>query len=449
LNSHPSSIRFRAAVSAILIAVLTTAFAVAAKPAHSADVQVAASKVAKQLTNDGGWSFFGDPRAVAANGKIYTGWTTRTSLTTIQQIDEDTGKTNSVILGPRLGPLDDHNNPSLVVRPDGHIVAFYAPHSGRIQRGNKPSHLYYRVTIKAGDISKWTGIRSVPTNTAGSLGYTYPNPLKLSGNRIWVAWRGGNWFPTYSIMRGNRWQPARTLIYNPSKRGKPRPYAKYAEGKNGSILIGYNENNPAQTNTNMYFARLKPGKGFYRASGRLLVSGAGPLSARRGDIVQANSIYGRSWVMDVAEDSEGRPVVVYAVGNRGHEMAYFYARYQKGRWQRTRMVGMGYNNGPESPDAYGYYATAGAALDHKDPSKVYVSRAVGPTRQMVVETWSLQDKESANGGWTVARNSPADQNCFRPSGIHGGEAGTVIMMCGEYKNWYTFTTGIWLYRPAN
>lgn len=422
--------------------------AVGSSDARAAEVDIAASKVATQLTGDGGWSFFGDPRAVASDGKIYTGWTTRTSLTVIEQIDEKTGARKSIALGPRLGALDDHNNPSIVVRPDGHIVAFYSPHSGRIKRTSKPPQLYYRVSTRAGDITKWTGIRRVTTNTPGGLGFTYPNPLELSGNRIWVAWRGGNWFPTYSVLRNNRWQQARTLIYNPSTRGKPRPYAKYAKGRGGSILVAYNENNPAQTNTNQYFARIKPGKGFYRASGRLIKSGVGPLSARQGDIVQANSLYGRSWVMDVAEDSRGRPVVVYAVGNRGHEMSYFYARYQNGRWQRTRMVNMGYNNPIESPDSYGYYATAGASLDHADPSKVYLSRAVGAERRMVVETWSLQEKESVQGGWVLTRNSPLDQNCYRPSSVRGAAVGTVAMMCGVYNNWYKFTTGIWLYRPA-
>ncbi len=54
--------------------------------------------------------------------------------------------------------------------------------------------MYYRRTAAPEDVTAWEPERRVPTNTPGSFGYTYPNPVQLSaeGNRIWLFWRGGN-----------------------------------------------------------------------------------------------------------------------------------------------------------------------------------------------------------------------------------------------------------------
>lgn len=426
---------------ALVIVAIFASSAVAAGPI----TRIAPNQNFYTLTTSGGWSFFGDPRSVQVDGKIFTGWTTMTGRVKVSQFDPATGLTFAKTLGPRLSQGDDHENPSLLVKPDGRIMAFYSPHSGRIYPTNRKSKLYYRTTLRPADVSEWTRYKTIPTNTFdGHLGYTYPNPVPLAGKKIFLAWRGGDWLPAVATFNGRRWSRARGMIYTPHPR---RPYVKTAAGNNDSVLIGYNQDNPRQTRTNTYFMRYVPGLGYYKANGRRIARAGSRIAAQKGDVVAWNGQDGRTWVMDVAEDSNNNPVVLYAAGDRFSEMHYFLARYQAGSWTRTRIVGNGFDGKAKIPPSYHYYPSAGASLDHSDPNVVYLSRAVDANLAMRVETWRLKVPANLSSGWDVTRNSPLDMNCFRPVGVRYGRVGDVAMMCGAYYSWLNFPTGIYLARP--
>jgi len=437
--------RIRSATITLLLALL--AFPAASSAAGQNVTQIAAEQNIQQFTAGGGWSFFGDPRAVETGGKRFIGWTTRIGQVQVSEQDPKTGKIKIVTLGPRMEEGNDHQNPSLLVRPDGRITAFYSPHSGRLRPKKRKSQLYYRTTKKPADISKWSRVKTIPTNTFdGHLGYTYPNPVPLSRNRIFLTWRGGDWLPGMAVLSNNKWSKARGMIYSPHPR---RPYVKTAAGNKGTVLISYNQDNPRQTPTNTYFARYIPGKGYFKANGKKITGPRSRVASQKGDLVATNKPAGRNWVMDVAETRSGAPVVLYAAGNRFREMVYFIARYEAGRWVRTKIVGNGFNGKSLIPPQYGYYPSAGASLDHAKPSVVYISRAAGSDLNMRVETWSLKKSGNLRSGWNVTRNSPADMNCYRPVGIRGGATGEVAMMCGTYFSWLNFQTGIYLATPKS
>ena len=429
----------------VLLAIL--AFPAASGAAGQNLTHIAAEQDFQQFTAGGAWSYFGDPRAVETGGKRYIGWTTMIGQVQVSEQDMSTGKIKIVTLGPRMEQGDDHENPSLLVRSDGRITAFYSPHSGRLRPKKRKSQLYYRTTLKPADISAWTPVKTIPTNTFdGHLGYTYPNPVQLSNNRIFLTWRGGDWLPGMAVLSNNRWSKARGMIYSPHPR---RPYVKTAQGNNGTVLIGYNQDNPRQTPTNTYFARYIPGKGYFKANGTKIVGPSARIPSQRGDLVATYKPAGRNWVMDVAETKSGAPVVLYAAGDRFKEMVFFIARYEAGRWVRTKIVGGGFNGKDLIPPNFHYYPSAGASLDHSKPSVVYLSRAVGTELNMRVETWSLKDSGNLGSGWNVTRNSPTDMNCYRPVGVRGGKIGEVAMMCGAYYSWLNFQTGIYLATPKS
>src|SRR5215216_6982266 len=75
----------------------------------------------------GAWSWFGDPRAVSYGDSVYTGWVTGGG--DVQVARWRGGRPVQVRMIKHLG-RDDHNNPSLLVRGDGRITAFFSPHSG-------------------------------------------------------------------------------------------------------------------------------------------------------------------------------------------------------------------------------------------------------------------------------------------------------------------------------
>jgi hypothetical protein len=130
-------------------------------------------------------------------------------------------------------------------------------------------------------------------------------------------------------------------------------------------------------------------------------------------------------------------------------MVYYVARYERGRWVRTKIVGTGYNGKTLIPPNYHYYPSSGASLDHTKPSVVYISRATGTDLNMRVETWALKNSGNLASGWNVTRNSPTDMNCYRPVGVLGGATGDVAMMCGFYFSWLNFETGIYLATPKS
>ena len=77
----------------------------------------------------GSWSYFGDPRAISHDGHTFTGWISTAGNVWVARYTKG-GKLRKRVIFRGLG-RDDHNNPSLVFRPDGRIVVFFSPHSGR------------------------------------------------------------------------------------------------------------------------------------------------------------------------------------------------------------------------------------------------------------------------------------------------------------------------------
>ena len=82
---------------------------------------------------------------------------------------------------------DDHSDPSIMVEPDGRLTLFWSGHNG--------GHMYYRTTLKPGDISAWTAVRTLEQGIRGPDGFTYPNPVLLpaEANRLYLFWRGADW----------------------------------------------------------------------------------------------------------------------------------------------------------------------------------------------------------------------------------------------------------------
>src|SRR5512133_1223236 len=97
----------------------------------------------------GGWCWFGDPRAIAIGNDVYVGWITKEGNVEVGRIALDTGAMSQARLHETL-PTDDHSNPSITTMPDGRLVVFYSPHSGRLQRHTK---MWFRVSNKPGGVN--------------------------------------------------------------------------------------------------------------------------------------------------------------------------------------------------------------------------------------------------------------------------------------------------------
>jgi hypothetical protein len=385
----------------------------------------------RQVTSTGGaWSWFGDPRSVYyvnRHRRTYTGWVARDGSIQVASYDHDSGHQVITTLKARL-QVDDHDNPSILVRPDGRLMVFWSTHAG--------PKMWYRRSLRPEDVTAWEPERPLPTNTPGDEGYTYPNPVQLSGedNRIYLFWRGGNFNPSLSTSTdGNSWSPARTVISNPGQ----RPYVKYASNGRDTIAMAWTETHPRNMPTSIYFAAYRNGA-LHRADGSVISTMADlPIKPTQGEKVYSWKTDGRAWVHDVALDPAGHPVIVYATFPSDTDHRYRYARWDGKRWIDRELVraGRSMSVDPGEPNYSG-----GITLDHDDPSTVYLSRSVhGKFR---VEVWTTRD---GGATWSSrALTGPSAGNNYRPISPRGqrGDSMSVIWMHGTYPSFTDFHTGL-------
>jgi hypothetical protein len=409
-----------------VVAVLLAADAVAVTGAAALPLRK------REVNPSGAWSWFGDPRAVhhrGAHRRTYVGWVDARGNVQVASYDHDT-RVRAVATLKANFQIDDHNNPSLLVRPDGHLMAFWSAHIG--------GALYYRRTARPEDVTAWEPERRVGTNTAGPWGYTYPNPVQLSaeGHRIWLFWRGGNFNPTFSTSGdGLAWTPARTLVSVPGQ----RPYLKVASNGRDTIDFAFTQGHPRNVASAIYFARYRAGS-LRRASGAVIEPvGSLPIVPS-----QAERIYdparhhgAKAWVHDVASDSRGRPVVVYATFPAPGDHRYNYDRWDGQRWVHHEIARAG---GSMSADPTEPNYSGGITLDHEDPSVAYLARNVGGSFR--VELWRTRD---GGHSWTsrVVRSGSV-RGSYRPVSPRGqtGADANVVWMLGGYPSYSTFRTGV-------
>jgi hypothetical protein len=351
--------------------------------------------------------------------KLFTGWISSSGTVVVSEVNLSSGA--RVATSIRSGMIaDDHSNPSLHIRPDGHVVAFYAPHSGRRL---EPKFMAYQVSTAPRSAAAFGPEKLITTNAPGTLGWTYPNIL-FADDRTWLFWRGGSWQPTYSTTRDyENWSRARTLLHGPSGH---RPYAKY-EARGAAVSMAFSEAHPGSRDTAVYFARLKRGW-LRRANGRRVARLGSDPSFRRFEAIYRRSSPGRAWVHDVAMDVKGRPVVLYAVILSALDHRYRYAAWDGKRWRDRQLS----RAGPGLPGNATY--SAGAALDHSDPSIAYLSRFTDHGRYEL-ERWEYHEdwrRESITG--------VSSQDNLRPVVPRGvGPPGAVLWLHGNYAAYRNFS----------
>jgi len=408
-------VRLGAAAAAVIVAL------VAAAPAGAAERPI----------GDGAWSWFGDPRAITHDGRTYVGWVDQEGDVKVSSYDHGTGDRVTAVLQARLNQ-DDHANPSLQVRPDGRLVVYYSAHVG-------PS-MSYRVSTEPEDVTAWGAPQTIPTNSPGLRGYTYPNPVRLeSEDRTYLFWRGGNYNPTVSTQDDGEsaWSPARTLITI----GGERPYVKYDSSGGDTIHVAYTDAHPGEFgDVNIHYARVRGGL-IERSDGTQIGSLDDPIAPGEGDMVY-NPVE-PTWIHDVAADSAGNPVIVFARLFSSTDHRYYYARLEGGVWQVRLITPAG---GTFREDGGSPYYSGGLTLDHEDPSRVYLSRQTG------AGTWQVETWITANGGvsWTSQAVSTAGKNVrpVSPRGMPAPEGDmSVIWMNGAYPNYEEYDTSIHAFTP--
>jgi hypothetical protein len=402
-----------------LLATVVAALLANAPVAHAIEGQIAA---------DAAWCWFQDPRAVYHDGahrRTYAGYVTAAGDIGVVSYDHDAHELRRAVVA-RAFQRDDHASPALEMLPDGRLMVLWSAHRGR--------QLYFRTTRRPEDVFDWGDTRTIGTNAPGFATYTYANPVR-AGGRLFVFWRaetgtGSAGQAAFSSTGdgGATWAPGQVLLQNPAQ----RPYVKYA-GARDTIHVAYTEGHPNAVQTTIRYAAFRDGR-LYRADGSAL--GDAPLTAAHGERVYGGAA--RAWVWDVAADSEGRPVIVYATFPGRDDHRYRYARWNGSRWLDVELTAAG---GSIAPSGRELQYSGGIALDHEDPSNVYLSRQVNGVFE--IERWRTPDRGRSWTSTAVTRGSMQDNvRPVVPRGAPAHFAAPLLWMSGPYPGYTSFATSL-------
>lgn len=393
------------------------------------------------MTPNGAWSWCSDPRTFVRGPRVFAGWVTSEGDVQIGSVDVSNGHRVIVDLAPRYEP-DDHDNPAFVETSDARWTAFYSKHAGY-------EGTHYRVSVDPGAIGRWRTQAAVGTNTPGSGGATYAHAFAVPGetDRFLLFWRGGDWKPTYSVGTYSpetaswTWSDARTLITHPGE----RPYAKYWSDGSDRIGVAFTDGHPGETDNNVYYAAIAKDVvgelAFYRANGDWVGDLAdGPLWSSQADTVfdrlaDPASTGDNSWVWDVGFDGHDRPVVVYATFPSPDHHQYHWARFEASHWNDVVLVEDAGGSVADTTIGLGQqaYYSGGIALDHRDPTVVYLSRA-NQIGGWDVERWAMD----GGGAWSVVEiTSGSTEKNMRPAVPVDAPpfVDMVVWMSGSYEYW--------------
>ena len=403
-----------------------------------------------QMTSNGAWCWFSSSTALYDNGDIIASWVTNSGSLQVGSYQVGSGQTSVATLLSGTAP-DDHNYPAFYKTSDGRLTAFFDLSDDTVD-----PYVRYRTTVAPGDISAWTAMASINTNTSGSWPFsTYVNPYQVPGsdpNQALLFWRGGNLNPSYSTGTYNStttswtWSSAQTFISNPGQ----RPYVKYCEdGSHSRIGVLFTDGNPAETTNNVYFAYVaKDGSGnlaYYQPNGTKIQNlSAGPITPSQA--IQTSAVFNKNasggatdnaWVWDTAFDKTGNPVVVYTVfpdDNRALHQ-YWWGRWNGSAWDKHLLVADS-GGSIEAGGATGSepYYSGGITLDDADPSTVYLSckNSLGG--------WDLEQWKTTDLGatWTdIDITSGSTLKNVRPIVPlnHPANTDMVLWMSGSYNDY--------------
>jgi hypothetical protein len=418
------------------------------------------------LVSDGAWTWFNDPRALFHNGKLYFGYVRAAdSKTVLSTFDPATGQTTNLWTSG-FTQFDDHNNPGLLAKQDGTLLAIYSRHGS-------DQYYSYRTSSVTNPVAggDWNAELSIPNSGAGM---TYANPFQLSAEsgKIYNFCRNTNFNPTVytSTDGGTNWSAPQHFILTGT--GSIRPYVKYASDYSNRMDFLYTDGHPRDVTNSLYHLYYSGG-GFYQTDGTFVTNYSGlPLlhdSGQRGSVIyqysdadtsDANDHIptGRAWCWETAYQSNGAPVCVFTVqrdniatnGSILDRIYYYYARWTGTNWQKRFIAHAGRPLYAAEDDYAG-----GICIDPVEPNIIYISsNAQDPFNLADTTNVTLRASEryelwrgvTADGGltfsWTqITSNSTADN--LRPyiPRRNGGER-CVIWFRGSYAAYTSYAAAI-------
>lgn len=420
------------------------------------------------LATDGAWTWYNDPRALFQNGKLYFGYVRAGgSKSALSMFDLSTGFTSN-LWDSGFTQLDDHNNPGLLAKQDGKLLAIYSRHIS-------DQYYSYRTSSSATptNAAGWNAEQNIP-NSGASMTYANPFQLSAEAGKIFNFCRNQNFNPTVftSTDGGSNWSAPQLFIQSGSG-GSIRPYVKYSSDYSNRIDFLYTDGHPRDVANSLYHLYYEGGA-FYQTDGTLVKSYASlPIlhdSGERGSVIYQYSEVepadpndhiptGRAWCWETAYQTNGAPVCVFTVQRDNvtgptsgvdDRIYYYYARWTGTNWQKRFIAQAGRPLYAAEDDYAG-----GICIDPVEPDVIYVSSNaqnpfnLGDTINVPLsasQRYELWRGVTADGGLTftwsqITSNSTVDN--LRPyiPRRHGGER-CVLWFRGNYSSYTSYACSI-------
>ncbi|MBD0831549.1 BNR-4 repeat-containing protein [Aestuariibaculum sediminum] len=395
----------------------------------------------KILTEDGTWCWFQDPRAIYHKGQkeqTYSGWITHDGKIQVASYNHETGEIIETTIKEDF-QVDDHNNPTFLIRNDGRIMVCYSGHFFGPMR--------VLISEAPEDITSFG-----PESTFGTS-VTYANPYQI-GSSIYMFYRDGStWHPSIAISNdgGVTWGAPQTLIKRDAN--QKRPYVKYTQDSQEGIHITFTTGHPRQEAANkIYYVYFKDNK-FYKADGTFIKDYTGTASALDIDAGEPEVVYdasqGKGWTWDIALDENEDPVILYAAFPDDYNHHYYYATWDGTQWNNRHIVNSGrwFPQTPSGQTEPEPNYSGGLSVDPNDVSTVYLSKQVDG----VFEIYKYQTPD-AGITWTseaITQNTPSNMINVRPVVPRHHKSGyfDVMWMRGTYVTYQNYYTSIMYLSP--
>lgn len=433
-----------------------------------------------QLTEEGAWCWFADPRAIhytSKDGSInasYIGYIDVHGNVKAMQMDYNTGRQSEVLVRSYFQP-DDHNNPTFLVLPDERVLIIYSRHT------DEPA-FYYRVSKYPGDITVLGEEKCIVTNH----NTTYPSPFLMSDDpeHFYLCWRGLGWHPTIARLTLPDENDDVQIAWGPYQMVQStgaRPYAKYYSNGKDKLYMTYTTGHPDNEWPNwLYFnvINLNPTKGADGtvsvapaledikgnhlatiADGKFRVNKSAEYKEKYPFTLVEAPADSRDWVWQIACDSEGHPCIAMVRIDRSKQHHhYYYGKWTGSEWRLTPLA---YGGGRFHPSNTEHCYSGGMALDPDSPGTVYLSAPVkNAAGESIYEIWKYV---VAPNGQVVMKDQitrSSEKNNVRPFVLPGSAEAPMRLfwMHGDYAYWIVkkgyptgFPTAIhahWLHQSA-
>ncbi|QDU54813.1 BNR-4 repeat-containing protein [Aeoliella mucimassa] len=416
----------------IALGLVVLGFWVAAMPWCLAEETPSASPIV--ANPNGGWSWFGDERAVIDNDRhlLYVGslanhagagGKAKDGDVEVARVDLKTGQVIGIdVLHHGLlsyGGGDDHNCPSLFVLPDGRCLAAYAGHN------NGPT-TYFRLYDP--DTNQWSDETTFDWNAAieggCDFGCTYNNLFYLPATQQVVnISRNHHRCPNVIVSSdfGQHWQYAGQLVKPSAAEGAQgfyvNGYLKYSSQKDRIHLVA-TERHPRHFNNSLYHGYLEAGA-LHRTDGTVVDTSLD--SQAEADATQLTQVFAggttyddvamtHTWMADFEAYADGQLAMLFKAraDDSIEDHRFLYARCNEGTWQVSPLAKAGGRLFGSEQDYTGL-----GALDPNDPNTLYISTPIDPQTGKSTKFHEIYRGTSADEGltWTwqaITRDSAAD-----------------------------------------